>query len=165
MLPLLLAITLAVQATPAKPHTGVVAGQIVPPDGEKVSRPVLVILLPPQYNERWNTDVQQRLDSYWERYKPTFIQQKEMFSTITKMAYRDSLEYVVSIMRRDSEAKAAEFIHESAPDGTFEFKNVPFGNYKLLAIGRAGADELVWQDSLEVNAEIPRYIQLKKTIP
>jgi len=130
-----------------------------------LSGPAQVVLLPPEYLEMWNTDVQERLDNYWERYKPTFIQQKELFAEVEKMAYRDAFEHIVALMRRDNRTRSADLVRASTADGRFEFKNVPPGRYKILALGRAGNQEMVWADSVDLGGAVPLYVQLKKTIP
>jgi len=155
--------TLSVLQNPAA-QTGTIAGKLTPPDGP-ISRPAQVILLSGEFLEMFNTDVLERLDNYWERYKPTFIQQKELFLVVQKMAYRDAFQRAVTLMRQDNRTRSANFLGDSTADGKFEFKNVPVGRYKILALGRAGNEEVVWQDSVDLTSSLPLYVQLKKTIP
>ena len=161
--PVLLAVLLTAQTPSATNHVGLIAGKLVVPTQRPISK-AQVILLSPDYTERWNTDVQQRLDNYWERFRPTFIQQKELFAEVTRMAYRDSIDSIVSEMRRSDPKSFSEYVRQST-DGQFEFKNVPFGKYRLLAIGLVAGQDLIWEESVQLDSSVPRYIQLKKTVP
>src|SRR6266568_634202 len=134
-------------------ETAIIAGRVAPPPEQKISGPVQVILLPPRYTNLWNSDVQKRLDNYWERYKPAFATQKEYF------------DYIVTRMRRDPSSNAADFIKETSPEGKFEFKNVPFGEYKILALGKVGDQSVIWQDTVDVQSPIPQFFELKKRLP
>jgi hypothetical protein len=159
-----MALTLVVpQAAPA--HTGTVAGKITTAEGSKLAKPAQVILLSPDYVEQWNTDVQERMDNYWERFKPTFIQQKEMYREVAKMAYRDAFDALVRSMRRSSQPHVADFIHDTTADGKFEFTHIPVGRYKLLAMGPVGFEQIVWQESVDLTGSVPLYVELKKTLP
>src|SRR5262245_19577775 len=119
---------------PAAVQTGVIAGSVTVPADHPLSQPLQVILLSPRYADLWDTDVQKRLDMYWERYKPAFAQNKEYFLEISCKAQIESLDYVVARMRRDA-VDIGEYVKQVSADGKFEFKAVPFGAYKLFAIG------------------------------
>src|SRR3989440_6204923 len=67
-------------------ETGIVMGIVVPPVSQQISPPVQVILLPAQYRDLWNSDLQKRLDVYWEHYKPAFARRKEFFFEVSKQA-------------------------------------------------------------------------------
>src|SRR5438477_5744190 len=108
-------------------QTGVIAGTVTVPADHPLSQPLQVILLSPRYADLWDTDVQKRLDMYWERYKPAFAQNKEYFLEISRKAQIESLDYVIARMRRDSADNIANFVKQAAADGRFEFKAVPFG--------------------------------------
>ena len=58
------------------------------------------------------------------------------------MAYRESTQFVIARMRRDIPTKIADFIQLSSAEGRFEFKNVPMGEYKVLAVGKIGDQEV-----------------------
>jgi hypothetical protein len=146
------------------PQTGIIAGAVAAPEGG-FSQPVQVILLSPKYEELWNSDVQKRLDGYWERFKPAFAQQKEIFLEATKMAYRESTQFVITRMRLDLQGQTANFIQQSSLDGRFEFKGVPTGEYKVLAVGKIGTQEVIWQESVKISNSIPQFLQLKKLVP
>ena len=68
-------------------------------------------------------------------------------------------------MRRDPSSNASDFIKETSPEGKFEFKNVPFGEYKILAVGKVGDQSVIWQDTVAVQSPIPQFFELKKRLP
>jgi hypothetical protein len=152
--------------TPAKePQVGVVVGNIVAPEDAKITAPLQVLLLNPQYANLWTTKLQEQLDAYWERYKPVFAQKKEAFSEVSRMAYQDSLQFVMLRMTRDLGPNMKDVRISSTPDGKFEFKGMPFGDYKIVAWGRVGEQNYIWQESVEVNSNLPQFLQLKKRVP
>jgi len=145
--------------------TSLITGTVVLPPLQKPSRPVQVILLSSQYMNLWNSDVQKRLDVYWETYKPAFASQKDFFFEISKQAHREATNYVLTRMRRDASSNLADYLKETSPDGTFEFKNVPFGEYKVLAIGRIGDQDVMWQEFVDVRSSVPQFVEMKKRVP
>src|SRR5213593_4440591 len=145
--------------------TGIIAGTVTFPASQKSSSPVLVVLLSPRYSDLWNSDLQKRLDIYWERYKPAFARQKEFFFEVSKQAHREATNYVITRMRRDTSSNFSNYLKDASPDGRFEFRNVPYGEYKILAVGTVGNQDMIWQDSLEVRGPIPQFVELKKHIP
>ena len=165
---ILLGFMLAVQAPAASTQsavTGTLSGSVITPAGARLNQPVQIVLLPPEYAEAWNTDVQERLDNYWEQYKPAFIQQKEFFLEVQKQAYRASFQFIVTRMQFDNRGRSSGLIHEATPDGRFEFKNVPAGLYKILGMSRSGNQEIFWADLVRIASSEPIHIELKKTIP
>ncbi|HYR85329.1 MAG TPA: hypothetical protein VE422_14685 [Terriglobia bacterium] len=146
-------------------QTGVIAGMVKPPEQQKFSRPVQVVLLTPKYENFWDSDLQQRLDVYWERYKPEFAIRKEFFYEVSRMAQREAINNIIARMRRDFSGNIADYVQETTPDGKFEFKHVPFGPYKILALGKIGDQDVIWQDSIDVQTPIPQILELKKRVP
>src|SRR5215467_12146312 len=144
--------------------TGVIAGAVVAQQQKKVIQPVQVILLSSRYANLWNSDVQKRLDVYWETYKPAFAAKKDSFLEASKQAHRDATNYIVRRMRQDPNSNAADYLKETSAEGTFEFKNVPFDEYKVLAIGKIGNEDIIWQQSVEVRNSIPQFLELNKPI-
>src|SRR5215510_8191806 len=106
-------------------QTGVIAGTVTVPTDQSLSEPVRVILLSPRYADLWDTDVQKRLDMYWERYKPAFAQNKEYFQEISRKAQIESLDYVVTRMRRDISNNIGDYVKQVSADGKFEFSAIP----------------------------------------
>lgn len=162
---LLAAALLFVQTQPPAGQTGVIAGTVTVPSDRPLSQPLQIILLSPRYTNLWDTDVQKRLDMYWERYKPAFAQNKEFFIEISRRAQIEALDYVIARMRRDPSSNVSEYVKEAGAGGKFEFKSVPFGEYKILAIGKAQNLDLVWQESVDVRTAIPQFLELKKPLP
>ena len=161
---LLLAVSLQSPAG-ASPELGIIAGAITPSAEDQRSESVRVVLLSPQYASLWVSDVQKRLDMYWERYKPAFAQRKEFFFEVSKMAHRDALEFVVNRMQRDSRIQITNFIKTTGSDGKFEFKDIPLGEYRIVALARVGAQDMLWQESVDVSGPVPQFIRLKKIVP
>ncbi len=144
--------------------TGFIAGKVVMPAQQMISAPVQVILLSPRYSDLWSNDVQKRLDVYWERYKPAFAAQKEMFFEISRLAHWEATASIITKMRRDV-SDISEFLKEATPEGKFEFKDVPFGEYKVLALGKAGSQDVLWHGSIEIRSPLPHFLELKKSLP
>src|SRR5437773_9796523 len=82
-------------------ETGIVVGIVVAPASQQISPPVQVILLPAQYRDLWNSDLQKRLDAYWEHYKPAFARRKELFFEVSKQAHKEATNYANTRTRRD----------------------------------------------------------------
>lgn len=163
LIPLLLAFSLFVQVADSK--GGVIAGNVRPPQDLELSTPLRIVLLPSAYADLWNGEVQRRLDSYWERYRQAFIERKEFFLEVSRLAHRESLDYVVARMKRDNPATIADFDRQTDANGKFEFKNVTFGSYTVVAAGRIGDKEFIWVEQVDVNSSIPQYLALKTPLP
>ena len=146
-------------------QTGVIAGTVTIPADHLLSQPLQVILLSPRYADLWDTDVQKRLDMYWERYKPAFAQNKEYFLEISRKAQIESLDYVVARMRRDTADNIGDYVKQASADGKFEFKAVPFGAYKILVVGKSQNMNLVWRESVDVHTTLPQFLEMKKPLP
>lgn len=138
---------------------GVVAGSVVPP------QPVQVILLRPDYVDLWASEVQKRLDLYWQQYQTALRTRKEMFSELSRQAHKDATNFVVSRMRRDPSWRLSEYVVETSDDGKFEFKNLPFGEYKILALAKNGNQDPIWHESVDIRSPIPHFLELKTRIP
>jgi hypothetical protein len=137
---------------------GVITGSVVPP------QPAQVILLRSDYVDLWSSEVQRRLDLYWQQYQVALGTRKEMFLQLSRQAHKDATNFVVSRMRRDPSWSLSEYVVETS-DGKFEFKNLPFGEYKILAVARNGAQDLIWQESVDIRNPIPHFLELKQHIP
>jgi hypothetical protein len=158
MLSLLLAAALLLTSQESH-ETGVLTGLVVPP------QPAQVILLPSDYVDLWSSEVQRRLDLYWQQYQVALRTRKEMFSELSRQAHKDATNFVISRMRRDPSSRISEYVVETTGDGKFEFKNLPFGEYKILAMSKNGNQDLIWEESLDVRSPIPHFLELKKRIP
>jgi hypothetical protein len=145
--------------------TGSIVGEIIagvktPP----VNRPVRVTLLNETYTNLYDAETLHRIDDYWERFKPAFVENKELFFPISQVAQTEALELVLSKRRQDGQDSLALTVN-STPDGRFEFRNVPLGEYKIVAFGAVGANEFVWQGWVNLEASEPVRVQLKTTLP
>ena len=136
---------------------GVITGSVVPP------QPAQVILLRSDYVDLWSSEVQRRLDLYWQQYQVALGTRKEMFLQLSRQAHKDATTFIVSRMRRDPSWSLSEYVVDTS-DGKFEFKNLPIGEYKILAVARNGAQE-IWQESVEIRNPIPLFLELKQRIP
>src|SRR5579862_1849442 len=112
-------------------ETGTVIGLVKLPSG-KTGQNARVLLLPAQYTEVWNKEVQQRLDNYWEIYKPDLLANKDHVARLYRLAYVEALRNLIATMRRDMGEGTSKYIKETAATGQFEFRGIPFGTYQLL---------------------------------
>src|ERR1043165_8385895 len=111
-----------------EPELGAIAGSVMAPDGASIKQPLQVVLMAPQYATLWNQKLQEQLDLYWERYKPAFVQKKELFFEVSRMAYQDSMQFVMARMLRDMGPGLKNYRIETTPDGKFLFKDIPAGS-------------------------------------
>jgi hypothetical protein len=160
MFTIALSIVLFLQAAP----TGTVTGIVKPPEGARTVQAARVVLLPPKYTEVWNKQVQQRLDNYWELFKPEFAVNKEHFTDFYRIAYLEAFQYVTSAMRRELGDGASNFIKESSSSGQFEFRGVPFGTYQVLVQAISSGKDVVWSRPIDVQSEIPVFVDLGKPV-
>jgi hypothetical protein len=54
---------------------------------------------------------------------------------------------------------------KTSENGKFEFKNIPFGEYKILAFGKIGDQDVIWHEFIDVRSSIPRFLELKTRVP
>ena len=146
-------------------QTGTVVGLIKLPNGSKPATVAHVMLLPPKYTEVWNKQVQQRLDNYWEIYKPELAVHKEHITDIYRMVHAEAFGYVASAMRRDlGEAAASRLIKDASPGGQFEFRGVPFATYQVLAQTTTDVVNIVWSTTVDVDTDVPVFVDLGKPV-
>jgi hypothetical protein len=152
------------QEAPAT-KTGTLTGELIPSaKTPPVTRPVKVVLLTETYTNLFDGEALRRTDEYWERFKPAFIEQKELFYTISQLAQTEAIEYVLSRMRQDG-FDFSRMSRDTSADGRFEFRNLPLGEYKIVAYGAAGGSEFVWQGWKNLEGSEPAHVQLKTTLP
>jgi len=145
-------------------QTGIVTGAVVVPQQE-ISQPLQVILLSPDYTDLWTSEVQKRLDRYWQQFQTTFRYRKEFFLEMSQRAHQEATNYVVSRMRRAAASNTSELLMQTSRNGRFEFKNIPFGEYTVLAFGKVGDQEVMWHEFIDVRSSIPRFLELKNRVP
>lgn len=145
-------------------QTGTVIGSVQVPHGVKTTRSVRVMLLPPQYTEIWNKQLQTRLDNYWEVFKPQFIANKEHFLDFSRMAQVEAFRYIASNLRRDLGDDASRLMKDVSATGQFEFIGVPFGTYQLLVHATVDNRDFVWVKMVDLRVEIPIFVDLGKPV-
>ena len=145
-------------------ETGTLVGLVKLPNGAKPSQAARVVILPPKYTEVWNKQVQQRLDNYWETYKPEFAANKEHFMDFYRIAHVESLRFVIAAMRRELGDGASKFIKETPPTGQFEFRGIPFGTYQLIVQAMADGEDVVWSRTVDVHTAVPIFVDLGKPV-
>jgi hypothetical protein len=166
VLAIITSILLALLQTPATtaPAVGVIVGIVKLPNGARPSQPARVTLLPPKYTEIWNKQVQQRLDNYWEIFKPEFTVNKERIYDFNRMSQIEALRYVTSQMRRDLGDGASNLMKDASANGQFEFRGVPFGTYQLLVQALDSGDDILWSRTLDVQSDVPIFVDLGKPV-
>jgi hypothetical protein len=142
-------------------ETGTVIGLIKLPSG-RPSQNARVVLLPPNYTELWNKEVQQRLDNYWEIYKPDLLAHRDHVARLYRLAYVEALRNLITTMRRDLGDGASKYVKETGPIGQFEFRGVPFGTYQVLVQTMDEGDYITWSRTVDVRTNIPIFVDLGK---
>jgi hypothetical protein len=154
MLPVLLALLL--QST-------TISGSLVTPVGMAPPASAEVVLLPAPYGEMFIAETQQLIDDFWHRYKADFAADKQLFFKVPPAAYKEALEVVTLRMRGDPKINTSNYLR-TASAGRFEFRGVPPGDYKIIAMGSIRNTDYVWTESFQVTTT-PVVIQLKNRIP
>ena len=157
LLPLLLSVFLT---TPA----GTIEGKIVPPEKVTITKPVQVVVFSGSYVNFYLAEVQKRLDNYWEEYKSAFIQDKEAYILFRERAQRQAMEVAINRMQFDDPRNIANFVHTSK-DMKFQFRSVPQGECKVVALITIGNQEFVWSQTVILMDETPVSITLQPTTP
>jgi hypothetical protein len=122
--------------------------------------PAVIVALPAQYAEVWSRETQRRLDDFWEDHKPEFARNKEQFTHFNHIAEKEALALVIEIMRREAPATAKRVVKELAPDGKFEFRDLPLGTYRLIVSPRSRENDLIWSSVVELHDNVPVFVQL-----
>lgn len=145
-------------------QTGTVVGVVKLPGSDRPLQGAHIVLLPPKYTEVWNKQVQQRLDNYWEIYKPEFAAHKERFLDFERAAQIESYRYVTATMRRELGLGASRLMQDSSANGQFELSSLPFGTYQLLVETTANGQDVIWSKTLEVQTDVPIFVDLGKPV-
>ena len=144
-------------------ETGTVIGLVKLPNG-KPSPGAQVALLLPKYTDLWNRQVQQRMDNYWEIYKPDLLANKDHVPKLFRLAHVESLQYVIATMRREMGEGASKYIKETSATGQFEFRGIPFGAYQLVVQATAAGEEITWSRLVDVQTSVPIFVDLGKPV-
>jgi hypothetical protein len=146
------------------PQTGTVVGLVKLPNGAKPNQAVHVVLLPSKYIEVWNKLVQERLDNYWEIFKPELAVNKERITDVYRMVHVESFRSITSTMRRDMGVGAANFVKDASAGGQFEFRGIPLGTYQVLVQTTSGGEDIVWARTINIENDIPIFVDLGKPV-
>jgi hypothetical protein len=141
-----------------------VAGLIKLPHQSAPSQAAHIILLPPKYTEMWNKQVQQRLDNYWEIFKPELAVHKEHIEDIYRMVHMEAFRQVTSAMRRELGENASRYMKDASANGQFEFRGVPFATYQVLAQTTSAGQDIVWSRTIDVDTDVPVFVDLGKPV-
>jgi len=142
-------------------QTGTVIGLVKLPNG-KPPQGARVVMLPPNYTELWNREVQQRLDNYWEIYKPDLLSNNDHVPRLYKLAYVQALRNLTTTMRREMGEGASKYIKDAAPTGQFEFRGLPFGTYQLVIQATTEGDTITWSRIVDVDTNVPIFVDIGK---
>jgi hypothetical protein len=145
-------------------QTGTVTGMVKLPNGSTPTQTAQAALLPPKYADIWNKQLQQRLDNYWEIYKPELLVNKEHVTEIYRMAHVEAFRYVTSTMRRELGEGASKYIKTTSANGQFEFRGIPFGTYQLLVGTAAAGQDVVWSRTIDVDSDAPVFADLGQPV-
>jgi hypothetical protein len=151
-------------AAPMGPPTGSITGNIEVPSNFRITKPTQIALFSGEYVDFYQAEAQKRLDTYWEDYKPAFIQDKEAFLLFRERAKVQAFESTLNRMRMDDPRKAAGFILTSS-NGNFEFSGVPHGECRVVARVTVGSQEFIWSETVILTDEVPPLVTLKPTTP
>jgi hypothetical protein len=142
-------------------ETGTVISLVKLPSGPP-SQGARVVLAPPKYIEVWNKEVQQRLDNYWEIYKPELLANKDLVPKLYRLAYVEALRNLVATMRHDLGDGVSKYLKETSSTGQFEFRGIPFGTYQLLVQAKTDNDDITWSRIVDVQTSVPIFVDLGK---
>jgi len=161
LLPLLVSIVLALQTGT---QSGTIEGRISLPDKVKLTKPVQVAVFTGSYVELYFAEVQKRVDNYWEDYRSLFIQDKEAFLVFRDRAQRQAMEFTLNRMRMDDPRSIATF-SRTTTNNTFEFRAVPVGECRVVALVTIGNQEFIWSDTVILTDQTPALVVLKSNTP
>jgi hypothetical protein len=162
MLALVLSAFLTLLQAPTQ--TGTVTGVVKLPNGSRQTHTAQAALLPAKYADMWNKQMQQRLDNYWEIYKPELLVNKEHVTEIYRMAHVEAFRYITSTMRRELGEGASKYIKDTSANGQFEFRDIPFGTYQLLVGTAAAGQDVVWSRTIDVDSDVPVFADLGQPV-
>lgn len=142
-----------------------ITGSLEAPVGMSPPPTARVVLLPVEYAKLFNAETQKRIDDSWEHFKESGLARtnREMFIQLMPIAYGNALELVVAQMRRDSKINLGSLM-KTAPQGQFEFRGIPSGEYKLVATGSIRGLDYVWTETIQVESS-PLFVQMKTHVP
>ena len=81
---------------------------------------------------------------------------------LNRLAYAEALRNLTSTMRREMGEGASTYIKEATSTGQFEFRGIPLGTYQLVIQATSGGDDNIWSRVVDVQTNIPIFIDLGK---
>jgi len=161
---MLIALLLSVLAIATGAPTGTIEGRITPPDKVNITKPVQVVVFAGPYANLYRTELQLRVDNYWEDYKLAFIQDKEAFVLFRDRAERQAMEVTLNRMRKDEPLAVANFVRMTS-NNSFDFRMVPQGECWVVALVKVGNQEFIWSESVILTDQSPALVLLKPANP
>lgn len=159
-MPLLLSILLV---APIEAPAGTITGSIAPPQNVRFSKPAQVVVFSGKYVDMYAATLQKKIDNYWEDYHQAFVLDKDAFLLFRDRALKQAMEDTLDTMRHDNPLIASGFIRTATNNG-FEFRNVPQGECRVVALITIGNREYVWSDSV-ILTDKPASVTLKPLTP
>jgi hypothetical protein len=81
------------------------------------------------------------------------------------MVHVEAFQNVTSAMRRElGSLGASRFIKDASPDGQFEFRGIPFATYQILAETNSGGQDVVWSRTIDVDDDVPLFVDLGQPV-
>ena len=146
------------------PGLGAITGRVEALTTMGLARDLQVVLLSPQWADLWYGEVQKRLDIYFDRYRQFLESRTDFSEQVSGLAQRDAISFVINSMQRDLGEEFQKSIKKVSPDGSFEFNEVPPGNYRVIVLGVIGERILIWSEKLHVRGQIPQFIEVRNRI-
>ena len=145
-------------------ETGIVVGQVPLPEDIEDGVDIQAVLLSPQWTTVWNSEVQERIDNYFAVNSAAINENRALFAQISARAQREAMEVVISRMQVSLGDEFSESIRAVSPDGEFEFAGVPFGDYRIIVVGRIGGVTRIWSSAVTIRSSIPEFIEVRDQI-
>jgi hypothetical protein len=121
--------------------------------------------LPFQWSERWNAEVQRRLDLYFHGNRGRVADNPDAYVQVAAQAYRDATNRLIDQMREEMGGDFAGWARSIPDGGQFQFAEVPFGEYRIIAMPNTPSDERIWSQLVRLASPIPQYVEVQNRIP
>ena len=143
---------------------GTIMGFIEPPSETNGPNMPQALLLPQRWIDLWNSDLQKRLDSYFNRYRYVFARNPESFNKVSDMAHRDAIFSLIGRMEKELADQFTDLFKSVSSEGHFQFDKIPLGAYKIIIIANPKTRPLMWIEDIELNSSIPQFIRMQNRI-
>ena len=149
---------------PALPR-GTIVGHLGIPEEVELDPGSLIVLMPPLWSERWNSAVQRRLDLYFHGNRGAVARNPDVYAQVAAQAYRDATNILISEMREEMGGYFSGWVRSISDASQFEFAELPFGEYRIIALANTAGDALIWSQTVRVSSPVPLYIEVRNRIP